>query len=108
MEGEVGILVICSYRAKPSREEEARGLLAQHVPILRKHGLVTDRAVTQGEGAGFGFIEVFEWASEGKSRMAPTIAEVAQHWKNMAEAMDFVPLSSLSETQRPFAHFMPI
>jgi hypothetical protein len=39
---------------------------------------------------------------------AGTIAEVAQHWKNMAEAMDFVALSSLSETQRPFAHFTPI
>lgn len=104
----MGILVICSYQAKPGLEEEARSLLAQHVPTLRKHGLVTDRTVTQGEGAERSFVEIFEWASEEKSRMAPTIAEVAQHWKSMAEAMDFVALSSLSETQRPFAHFRPI
>jgi hypothetical protein len=104
----MGILVVCSYRAKPGREDEARGLLARHVPTLRQHGLVTDRPVTQGEGADRSLVEMFEWASEEKSRMAATIAEVAELWKVMSEAMDFVALASLAEAQRPFAHFKPI
>jgi len=76
--------------------------------MLRRHDLVTDRAAVQGEGAEHGFLEVFEWASEEKSRLAPTIPDVAQQWKSMAEAMDFVPLSSLPEAQKPFAHFKPV
>jgi hypothetical protein len=104
----MGILVICSYRAKPGREAEIRRLMGEHVPTLRKHGLVTERAVVQGEGADHGFIEVFEWVSEEKSRLAPTLPEVAQLWKSISEAADFVALSSLAETQRPFAHFKPI
>jgi hypothetical protein len=107
-EGEMGIPVICSYRAKLGREDEARRLLAQHVPTLRKHGLVTERAVIQGEGADRSLVEMFEWASEEKSRMAPTIAEVAELWKSMSETMDFVPLSALSEAQKSFAHFKPL
>ena len=45
---------------------------------------------------------------EEKSRAAPTIAEVGAQWKAMAEAMDFVGLASLPETQSPFAHFTPL
>ncbi len=103
----MGILVICSYRAKPGQEEKARKLVADHVPTLRRHGLITDREAVKGEGAGDNFVEVFEWASEEKSRMAPAIAEVGNLWKAMSEVMDFVPLASLAEAQKPFAHFTP-
>ena len=75
---------------------------------MRKHGLVSDRPVIQGEGADGTFIEVFEWASEEKSRSAPTISDIGNLWKAMADVMDFVPLASLAEAQKPFAHFRPI
>lgn len=104
----MGILVICSYRAKPGRSDEAQRLVAQHVPTLRTHGLITDREVVRGRGAEDTFIEVFEWASEEKSRSAPTIPEIGSLWKAMGEAMDFVPLASLSEAQKSFAHFKPM
>lgn len=104
----MGILVICSYKAKPAREGEARRLIADHVPMLRKHGLITDRQTVRGEGADGAFIEVFEWASEEKSRAAPAIPDIGNLWKAMAEEMDFVPLASFSEAQKPFAHFAPL
>jgi hypothetical protein len=103
----MGILVICSYKAKPGQEEKARQLVAAHVPTLRRHGLITDREAAKGEGAGGNFVEIFEWASEEKSRLAPTIPEVGNAWKAMSEVMDFVPLASLAEAQKPFAHFTP-
>ena len=104
----MGILVICSYKPRPGREDEARRLMADHVPLLRKHALVTARAVTQGEGKDGTLVEVFEWESREKSISAPSIPEIGAHWKAMAAAMEFVPLASLSEAQREFAHFTPL
>lgn len=104
----MGILVICSYKPKPGRQDEARRLMDGHVPLLRRHGLITERAVVRGVGKGGELVEIFEWDSEEKSRSAPGIPEIGAHWKKMAEAMDFVPLASLPEAQREFAHFSPI
>ena len=104
----MGIVVICSYKPKPGREDEARRLMDGHVPLLRRHGLITERAVLRGAAKAGELVEIFEWASDEKSRAAPMIAEISAHWKAMAEAMDFVPLASLPEAQRPFAHFNPL
>lgn len=104
----MGILVICSYKPKPGREDDARRLMDGHVPLLRRHGLITERAVVKGFGKEGALVEIFEWASEEKSRAAPGIPEIGAHWKAMAEAMDFVPLASLPEARASFAHFNPL
>jgi hypothetical protein len=39
----MGRIVIVGYRPKPGKAEELRALAAEHVPILRAEGLVTDR-----------------------------------------------------------------
>ena len=79
-----------------------------HLPLLRRHGLVTARPGVSGIGKDGALVEVFEWESEEKSRSAPAFPEIGNHWKKMADAMDFVGLASLPETQTPFAHFMPL
>jgi len=104
----MGVLVICSYRPHPGHEEEARVLMAAHVPLLRRHELLTDRPVMQGVAKDGELVEIFEWDSPEKSRGAPTIAEVGAHWQAMSAVMDFVPLAQLPESQRAFAHFTPI
>jgi hypothetical protein len=104
----MGILVICSYRPHAGREDEARLLMAGHVPLLREHGLITDRPVVQGVAQDGALVEIFEWESLEKSRGAPAIAEIGAHWKAMGEVMEFVPLAQLTEAQHAFAHFSPI
>ena len=104
----MGILVICSYKPKPGREEEARLLMEGHVPLLRAHGLITERAVVQGVGKDGELVEVFEWESVEKSSGAPALPEIGAHWKAMSEVMDFVPLAQLPEAQHAFAHFTPV
>ena len=101
----MGILVICSYKPKTP---DARRLMDEHVPLLRKHGLITERAVVRGAGRNGELVEIFEWASEEKSRSAPAIPEIGAHWKAMSQAMDFVSLASLPESQNPFANFTPL
>ena len=103
----MGILVICSYRPHPGHEDEALMLVKAHVPLLRAHDLITERAVVQGTAKDGEIVEIFEWASREKSRGAPAIAEIGAHWKAMSAVMDFVPLAQLGETQHAFAHFEP-
>src|SRR5262249_15513588 len=79
--GVMGIVVICSYRMKPCREEEARTLVARHVPTLRAQDLITPRPAILAEGGDGVIVEIFEWASEEKSRSAPTIPEIGALWK---------------------------
>ena len=104
----MGILVICSYRPHPGHEDEARALMQAHVPLLREHGLITDRPVVQGVAKDGELVEIFEWESVEKSRGAPAIAEIGNHWKAMSAVMDFVPLAGVAEAQHPFAHFNPL
>lgn len=104
----MGILVICSYRPHPGHEEEARLLMTAHVPLLRQHQLITDRAVVQGVAKDGELMEIFEWESVETSRGAAGIAEIGAHWKAMSAVMDFVPLAQLPEAQHAFAHFNPI
>jgi hypothetical protein len=104
----MGIVVICSYKAKAGREDEARRLIEAHAPALRRNGLITARPLVHAAGPDGVFVEIFEWESEEKSRSAPTIHEIGEHWKAMAAAMDFVPLASLPQAQQSFAHFTPI
>ena len=101
----MGILVICSYKIRRGCEAEARRLLKEHMSLLRRHGLVTDRPAIQGKGAAGTVVEIFEWESAEKSRLAPSIPEIGAHWKAMAEAMNFTPLALLPEALRPFANF---
>ena len=104
----MGILVICSYRPHAGHEEEARALMQAHVPLLRQHGLITERPVVQGVAKDGELVEIFEWESVEKSRGAPAIAEIGNHWKAMSAVMDFVPMMQLSECQHAFAHFTPL
>ena len=104
----MGILVVCSYKPHPGPEDEARLLMQDHVPLLRQHNLITDRAVVQGVGKDGELVETFAWESLEKSRGAPGIAEVGAQWKAMSAGMDFVPLASLPEAPHAFAHFNPI
>jgi hypothetical protein len=40
----MGKLVIAAYRPRPGRELELLGVVRDHVPALRRQGLVTQRA----------------------------------------------------------------
>ena len=104
----MGVLVICSYRPHAGHEEEARALMQAHVPLLRQHGLITERPVVQGVAKDGELVEIFEWESVEKSRGAPAIAEIVNHWKAMSAVMDFVPMAQLAECQHAFAHFTPV
>jgi hypothetical protein len=85
-----------------------RRLICDHALTLRKYGLITDRPVVHGKGVDGSIIEIFEWTSEEAIRCAHSIPDMKNLWKSMEEVADFVPLASLSEAHKPFAHFEPL
>lgn len=103
----MGDIVIVAYRPFPGREQELRALAAEHVPILRRLGLATDReAIIAATPAGT-IVEIFEWVP-GAIAAAHEHPEVAALWARYAEICDYMPLADLPEAQQLFAQFSPL
>jgi len=80
-------------------------LVVQHVPTLKRLDLVTVRPAVHATAADGTRVEVFEWKSQDASRSAHSQPEITALWEAMSKVANFVPLNSLPETSRPFAHF---
>lgn len=103
------IAVIYAVRPHPGQKDQVRGLFERHVPTLRSLGLITDRpALLLWSTTDGVFIESFEWTSVEHSRRAEAEPAVQEIWGAFARHGEFVPLASLSEAARTFAHFEPV
>lgn len=100
-------MVIVAYRAKPGRDAELLQLTRDHVPLLRRLGLATERPALIMRGQAGVLVEVFEWA-EGGIAAAHGDAEVAAMWARYAEVCDYVPLAEIVEATDRFAEFEPV
>ena len=103
-----GVLVIVVYEPKSGRDDDLAGLIARHESTLRTLDLVTDRPFVHGRAKNGSFIELFEWKSEAASRSAHDQPAIQELWGAMGEACEFKGLSSLDESNAPFAHFDPM
>lgn len=101
-------VVIAVYRAHAGKDAEFRGLLVQHGRALRSEGLITSRPTLVLKGAEGAYLEIFEWVSAEAARTAHQRAPIARLWETMQKTADFLALSQLPESHRPFAHFEPL
>ena len=104
----MGVVSIACYRPKPGKADELELLMREHIPILRKEGLVTDRAPYAMRAQDGTIVEVFEWKSKEAIEGAHANGEVIKLWARYGAACDYVSLSTLSEAQQMFASFEPI
>jgi len=104
----MGILVIVAYRPKPGKEQRLLELTREHVPILRKLGLATDRPPYAMRAADGTVIEVFEWKSSEALASAHANPVVQGMWAKYGEACDIVKLADLKECSDLFAGFEPL
>lgn len=104
----MGQFSIACYRPKTGKEDELLELTHEHIPILRKEGLVTDRPAYAMRAKDGTIVEVFEWRSKEAVSSAHANPEVMKLWERYAAACDYVPLSTLAEAQEMFAGFEPI
>ena len=100
-------VVFALYRPHPGKDAELRRLIAQHLPVLRRLQLATDRPAILVRAKDGTYIEVFEWRNEESAKLAHEHPEVARVWEAMGQVADFPALDSLEEAKQPFSHFEP-
>lgn len=101
-------IVIALYRPHEGCDAELRDLIREHVPLLRRLGLATDRPAALCRSEDGTYLELFEWTSAEAAQRAHEHPEVARVWEPMGAIADFVTLGSLPEASRPFPHFRPV
>ena len=103
-----GVIAVVAYRPKPGKEQELLDLVRSRPPILRKEGLVTDRAPTIMRSRDGTIVEVSEWKSREAIDAAHKNPNVLAMWNKFFAVCDCVPLNTLPEAADMFAGFTPI
>jgi quinol monooxygenase YgiN len=104
----MGVMVIVAYRPRPGREQRLLELTREHVQVLRRLGLATDRPACAMRAKDGTIVEVFEWKSKEALASAHANPEIQQMWKRYEEVCEYVPLATLKESSDLFAGFDPI
>ena len=100
-------IVIVAYRPKPGCEAALAELVTDHVPLLRRLGLATDRPASIMRAADGTIVELFEWRA-GAVQAAHALPEIQQLWARYEQVCTYVPLRELPEAATLFATFQPI
>ena len=100
-------VVIVAYRPNPGCDAALADLVADHVPFLRRLGLVTDRPASIMRAADGTIVEVFEWR-DGAIETAHTLPECMALWARYDAFCTYVPLRELPESSALFATFRPV
>jgi hypothetical protein len=104
----MGEIVIAAYRPRPGRQAELEALVRTHADRLRALGFSTDRPAIAMRAADGTILEVFEWVSKEAVERAHTDEAIKALWAQFEAACEYVSLSSIAESQRPFPHFVPV
>ena len=101
-------IVIALYRPHQGKDSELRKLIAQHLPVLRKLELVTDRAPIVMKSKDGTYLEIFEWRTAESADLAHQLPEIAKVWEAMGKIADFPKIEDLEEIHEHFPHFEPV
>ena len=104
----MGRVVIVAYKPKAGMEEQLKDLLQTHVALLRQEGLASERKSVQMQAADGTIVEVFEWCSSAAIEQAHHNQIVQNMWQKFAEVCEFVPVSTVAETDQLFSEFSPL
>jgi hypothetical protein len=108
VEAGAGVMAIVAYRPRSGKAARLLELTKEHVPMLRRERLATDRPAYAMLAADGTIIEVFEWKSQAAIDSAHTNPAVGKMWGEYAEVCEFVPLAKVKECSDMFAGFQPI
>ncbi len=102
------LIVIASYKPREGKEEGMKEVLKDHMPILRKEGLITDFPVIVLKANDGSYLEIFEWKSQEAINQAHQSKNVLALWKRFDEVCTYVKLSDIEECKNLFASFEPV
>jgi hypothetical protein len=104
----MGRIVIVLYRPKNGKEKELLEIVKEHVPILRREKLATERKAIVGRAADGTIVEIFEWTSPDAIRQAHSNNVVGRLWERFGEVCEFEVPVNVKEFQSVFSEFEPI
>ncbi|MBS1518289.1 MAG: antibiotic biosynthesis monooxygenase [Bacteroidetes bacterium] len=104
----MGVIVITCFKPKEGMENELLEVIKDHIPVLRKEGLVTDRICHVMRSSNGSILEVFEWKSQEAIENAHKNERVLELWKRFEKACTYEKLSSLEESNMMFPGFEPV
>ena len=101
-------IVIVGYRALPGKEQALKDLMKNHVAILRKEGLASNREPVLMESEDGTVVEVFGWKSEAAIKAAHSNPAVQKMWGEYAEVCEYIPIGNIREAANLFSEFKPL
>ena len=101
----MGKIVVVAYQPHKGKEAELISLVKEHIPVLKKEGLVTDRKPVVMQATDNTIIEVFEWKSKEAINAAHYNPQVQAHWSRFSEVCEYKPAGSVREFSDLFSEF---
>lgn len=103
-----GHISIACYKPLKGKEEGLLQAVKNHLPVLSKEGLVTDRKSIVMRSKNGTIVEVFEWKSTKAIETAHKNPAVGELWKVFNEVCTYEKLETLEEIKDMFAGFEPV
>lgn len=104
----MGQFVIVCYKPLPDKAKDLLELVKNHIPVLRKEGLATERTPVVMRASDGSLVEVFEWESQKAIEMAHSNPTVLKMWEEFGKVCTCEPLVNLSESSELFPEFEPV
>jgi quinol monooxygenase YgiN len=101
----MGIHVLAVFKPHEGKDDELVEVLRDHLPLLRRLGLATERpslVLRAGDGT---LIEHFEWVDQAAIDAAHQHPEVQQLWTRYEACCSYASLGSLPEADALFPGF---
>ena len=104
----MAIMVIVCFKPKEGKSDLLLEVVKEHLPVLKKEGLITDRPGYAMRAKDGSIIEVFEWKSQEAINDAHKNKSILELWKRFENVCEYIPLSELEETKGIFPGFEPV
>ena len=104
----MGRITIAIYHPKKGKEKELLKVVSDHMPVLQREDLITDRKPIVMQASDKSVVEVFEWKSPKAIDEAHRNPEVQKLWERFNEVCEYVKPVDVKEFHNLFAEFTPI
>ncbi|HRI86468.1 MAG TPA: hypothetical protein PK536_13580 [Ignavibacteria bacterium] len=104
----MGIIVIACFKPKEGKDNELLEVIKDHMPVLKKEGLITERDSVVMRSTNGCILEVFEWKSKEAIDHAHENPNVLELWKRFESTCSYETLSSIEESGSMFPGFQPV
>lgn len=98
-------IAFAMYQPAKGKSEELKQILKEHIPTLKRLGLITDSPAYMLESENGTVIEVFEWTGDEAKDIAHKHPAVRAIWGKMMDICTFPKMHDLPEANHSFPNF---